>query len=147
MNGIGRTLTGLLACLTLLGCAGCSGRSMSIQSSLPSHSSSTAPAETKSTPPGKQGDLPGTENGYLVQEPMGEEVQVDLDGDGELEAVTITTKQVEQKSGDSRWKETVLSTIRAFFGSRPASFKAGSSCEDTKLRPSGLLSTEAVSTM
>ncbi len=111
MNGIGRTLTGLLACLTLLGCAGCSGRSMSIQSSLPSHSSSTAPAETKSTPPGKQGDLPGTENGYLVQEPMGEEVQVDLDGDGELEAVTITTKQVEQKSGDSRWKETVLSSL------------------------------------
>lgn len=111
MNGIGRTLTGLLACLTLLGCAGCSGRSMSIQSSLPSHSSSTAPAETKSTPPGKQGDLPGTENGYLVQEPMGEEVQVDLDGDGELETVTITTKQVEQKSGDSRWKETVLSSL------------------------------------
>ena len=111
MNGIGRTLTGLLACLTLLGCAGCSGRSMSIQSSLPSHSSSTAPAETKSTPPGKQGDLPGTENGYLVQEPMGEEVQVDLDGDGELETLTITTKQVEQKSGDSRWKETVLSSL------------------------------------
>lgn len=111
MNGIGRTLTGLLACLTLLGCAGCSGRSMSIQSSLPSHSSSTAPAETKSTSPGKQGDLPGTENGYLVQEPMGEEVQVDLDGDGELETLTITTKQVEQKSGDSRWKETVLSSL------------------------------------
>lgn len=110
MNGIGRTLTGLLVCLTLLGCAGCSGQSMSIQSSLPPHSSAT-PAETKSTPPGKQGDLPGTENGYLVQEPMGEEVQVDLDGDGKLETLTITTKQVEQKSGDSRWKETVLSSL------------------------------------
>jgi hypothetical protein len=111
MKGIGRTLTGLLACLTLLGGAGCSGQSMSIQSSLPLHSSTT-PAETKSTPPGKQGDLPGTENGYLVQEPMGEAVQVDLDGDGELETVTIATKQIEQKNGDSRWKETVLSSVK-----------------------------------
>lgn len=112
MNGIGRTLAGLLACLTLLGCAGCNGQSMSIQSSLPSHSSTTTDPVTKSTPPGKQGDLPGTENGYLVQEPMGEEVQVDLDGDGELEKVTVATKQVEQKNGDSRWKETVLSSVK-----------------------------------
>ena len=66
MNGIGRTLTGLLACLTLLGSAGCSGRSMSVQSSLPLHSSTTTTPETSSTLPGKQGDLPGAENGYLV---------------------------------------------------------------------------------
>lgn len=112
MNGIGKALTGLLTCLTLLGCAGCSGRSMSIQSSLPPHSSTTADPVTKSTSPGKQGDLPGTENGYLVQEPMGVEVQVDLDGDGGLETVTIATKQVEQKNGDSRWKETVLSSVK-----------------------------------
>ena len=112
MNGIGRTLTGLLACLTLLGSAGCSGRSMSVQSSLPLHSSTTTTPETSSTLPGKQGDLPGAENGYLVQEPMGEEVQVDLDGDGELETVTIATKQIEQKNGDSRWKETVLSSVQ-----------------------------------
>ena len=112
MNGIGRTLTGLMACLTLLGGAGCSGQSMSIQSSLPPHSSATAAPVTKSTQPGEKGDLPGAENGYLVQEPMGEAVRVDLDGDGALETVTIATKQVEQKNGDSRWKDTVLSSVK-----------------------------------
>ena len=71
MNGIGRTLTGLLACLTLLGSAGCSGRSMSVQSSLPLHSSTTTTPETSSTLPGKQGDLPGAETGIWCRSPWG----------------------------------------------------------------------------
>lgn len=109
MNGTGRILAGLLACLTLLGCAGCGGQSMSIQSSMPPHSSAAPSTETKANQPGQKGDLPGAENGYLVQEPMGEEIQVDLDGDGKLETLTIATKQVQRKGSGSQWKETVLS--------------------------------------
>lgn len=104
MNGIGRTLAGLLAGLTLLGCVGCSGQSMSIQSNLPSHSSAAPAVETKPNQPGKKGDLPGTKNGYLVQEPMGETVRVDLDGDGKRENLTIATKVLQQKDGQSQWK-------------------------------------------
>lgn len=68
-----------------VGCVGCSGQSMSIQSNLPSHSSAAPAVETKPYQPGKKGELPGTKNGYLVQEPMGETVRADLDGDGKRE--------------------------------------------------------------
>ena len=47
----------------------------------------------------------------------------------------------------NRWYSVVLSTISAFLGSRFAYFRAGSSRDETKLRPSGLLSNAAVSTM
>lgn len=86
---------------------------MSVQSSLPLHSSTTATTETNTTPPGQKGDLPGAENGYLVQEPMGEEVQVDLDGDGELETVTIATKQIEQKNGDAAGRRRCCPACRS----------------------------------
>ena len=112
MNGIGRTLAGFLAGLTLLGCVGCSGQSMSIQSNLPSHSSAAPAVETKPYQPGKKGELPGTKNGYLVQEPMGETVRADLDGDGKRETLTIATKVLQQKDGQSQWKETVLSSVK-----------------------------------
>ncbi len=112
MNGIGRTLAGFLAGLTLLGCVGCSGQSMSIQSNLPSHSSAAPAVETKPYQPGKKGELPGTKNGYLVQEPMGETVRADLDGDGKQETLTIATKVLQQKDGQSQWKETVLSSVK-----------------------------------
>lgn len=111
MNRMERALTGLLVCLTLLVCTGCSGQSMSIQSELPSYGNTSAATEIESLQPGKSGDLPDSENGYLVQESMGEAVQVDLDGDGTLETLTITTRQVEQKMGQSHWKKTTLSSL------------------------------------
>ena len=102
MNGIGRTLAGFLAGLTLLGCVGCSGQSMSIQSNLPSHSSAAPAVETKPYQPGKKGELPGTKNGYLVQEPMGETVRADLDGDGKRETLTIASRRTARASGRKR---------------------------------------------
>lgn len=112
MHGIGRTLAGLLACLSLLGCAGCNGQSMSIQSNLPPHSSAAPAVEQKSSQPGQKGDLPGAENGYLVREPMGKKIKVDLDGDGKAEKLTIATKEIQQKSGESQWSESVLSSLK-----------------------------------
>lgn len=75
MNGIGRTLAGFLAGLTLLGCVGCSGQSMSIQSNLPSHSSAAPAVETKPNQPGKKGDLPERRMGIWCRNPWGKQCE------------------------------------------------------------------------
>ena len=43
---------------------------------------------------------------------MGETVRADLDGDGKRETLTIATKVLQQKDGQSQWKETVLSSVK-----------------------------------
>lgn len=104
-----QALAGGLVCLMLLGSAGCGSQLAPVQSSVGSATTSQPASETKE--PGSKGALPGVENGYLVKEPMGEEIRVDLDGDGKRETLYINTKQVQRKGSGEQWTETALATF------------------------------------
>lgn len=109
MKRMKQALAGGLVCLMLFGSAGCGSQSAPVQSSVGSETTSQPTGETKE--PGSKGALPGVENGYLVKEPMGEEIRVDLDGDGKRETLYINTKQVQRKGSGEQWTETALATF------------------------------------
>lgn len=105
-------MAGLLSMLLVISCVSCGAQNVSAHSDgVFNSSSAVGQLEIARPQAGSLGDLPAAENGYMVKEPMGEEVRLDLDGDGESERVTVTTKEVQRKYGENSGKETVISSF------------------------------------
>ncbi len=109
---------GILAGLLALSCAGCGAQSAGQGSqSNAAHTSEPqqAPEESSATGTAQKAEqdsgIPQKSNGYLVSEPMGQQVEVDLDGDGKKDTLQVSGKESKQGEGENTWTEFVLNSI------------------------------------
>lgn len=109
---------GILAGLLVLSCAGCGVQSAGQGSqSNAAHTSESqqTPGESSATGTAQKAEqdsgVPQKSNGYLVSEPMGQQVEVDLDGDGKKDTLQVSGKESKQGEGENTWTEFVLNSI------------------------------------
>lgn len=111
MKPIESLKTVLLAWLLLLCCVSCgtSRAGESVGNGGPAVSDSHQRGKAISV--GEEGDIPLPSNGYLVAEPVGKMVMVDLDGDDHEEELQVFVKKAHRGNGKNTWTETMFSGI------------------------------------
>ena len=113
MNRTNHILTGVLSCLLLLSCAGC-GTARTVSSAgagVKSVAQVRQGPDVTAPEAGKPGDLPGEDNGYLVAEKIGEQVTLDLDGDGQEDELSVSVEDMAYREKDAAWTEPKLTSF------------------------------------
>ena len=104
----------VLTCLLLLGSVGCgvSGAPGSIGSGGKNGAQVRQGGDSVAPEAGKPGELPTEDNGFLVEEPVGEPVVLDLDGDGQQDTLELNREEMQRGMASDTWTEPVLSSLR-----------------------------------